>query len=328
MRPGDAARIVSAVRRLTAPAARLAAVLALALASGGCRCVETPPEARHGPMGRDGGQAAQGASPLREPSAPGSAARAPAAREASGLRAIERVTGGAGADAELPLVVAIHGLGDSPEGLARLFDGFDAPARIVLPQGPAPWGDGYRWMPWGGDEERAAREAEESAERLVALIAEVSRQRPTRGRAIVTGFSQGGIMAFTLAALHPEALAYALPISGQLLQPSWDAARGEGRLPVVRALHGTDDEVLDPNPSRQSVVRLRSLGFDATIRLYEGVGHAIPRQVRRDLFALLQAMVAAEAGGGASLPVEPEVSCPPCPGPTVAPGSCTLCPAG
>ena len=61
-------------------------------------------------------------------------------RRAEPLPYIELVTGSAAADAELPLIIALHGRGDTAEDFAPLFRDFAVPARVAVLRPPHPWG--------------------------------------------------------------------------------------------------------------------------------------------------------------------------------------------
>jgi phospholipase/carboxylesterase len=243
--------------------------------------------------------------------------------ELAGLELLELLTGGAGEHEPLPLIVAIHGLGDNPAHFARLFEGFSRRARIVVPRGleaygrPRPFGQGYAWMMPRGREALVVPQMGESTDRLAALIEAVSARRPTTGRAVVTGFSQGGILSFTLATIYPHLVEGAVPIGGWLPRFAWPERRVRGgRRPVVRAFNGDLDELSPPVDARQSVAKLDELGFDAEVRVYRGVPHAITPRMQHDLFATIEEMI-----GG---PRRPE-PCEPCDGEPPAAGTCSIC---
>ena len=59
---------------------------------------------------------------------------------------IEIVTGGARADDQLPLIVALHGRGDTAEGFAPLFSQLRARARVAILRPPHAWGGGQAWF--------------------------------------------------------------------------------------------------------------------------------------------------------------------------------------
>jgi phospholipase/carboxylesterase len=206
--------------------------------------------------------------------------------EAAGVRYLERTTGGASASDTLPLVIAVHGLGDRPESFAPVYAGVRARARLILPYGLDPWGEGFSWFPIGAldDPPRLAEGTSRAADRLAAMIAALVRARPTAGRPIVTGFSQGGMLSFTLAVRSPEAVGAAFPIGGLIALPLVPAAWPVGRVqPEIHAFHGDADDRVPVARVRATVERLRAIGLGAELTEYPGVKHAIPAAERADV---------------------------------------------
>lgn len=219
--------------------------------------------------------------PPARPTPPVDAASHAAAAQPE-VRFITRITGGARESDTLPLVVAIHGLGATPEGLAGLYEGLAAPARLVLPYGLDRYSSGYAWFaPSAEAIEPGSRHA---ADRLAAMIEQLSKRFPTRGKAIVTGFSQGGILSWALAARRPDLVRAAFPVSGiavlRLFPATWPEGQGK---PVIHAFHGTADARLGIEADRVSVARARQLGLPAELSEYPDVGHTVTPEMRRDL---------------------------------------------
>jgi phospholipase/carboxylesterase len=213
---------------------------------------------------------------------------APSDTEAAGVRFVEILTGGASPSDALPLVVGIHGLGGDPERYGLILSSLSLRARVILPYGLEPYGDGFAWFPpWRDDAELAAG-TQRAADRLAAMIDELVRRRPTTGAPIVTGFSQGGILSFALAVLHPESVRAAFPVSGLLAPSLWPSQLPAGRaMPRVHALHGTADDRVPIAGARATVQRLREVGFSADLVEYQGVGHTVTTEMRRDLVQAL-----------------------------------------
>jgi phospholipase/carboxylesterase len=212
-------------------------------------------------------------------------APAPAAPE---VRFITRITGGARDSDTLPLVVAIHGLGATPESLAGLYEGLSAKARLVLPYGLDPYSSGYSWFaPTRASFEPGTRHA---ADALAAMIERLSKRFPTRGKAVVTGFSQGGILSWALAARRPDLVRAAFPVSGIAVLPLFPASWPEGQpKPTIHAFHGAADARLSIDDDRASVARARALGLSAELSEYPDVGHTVSPAMRRDLLRAIDA---------------------------------------
>ena len=202
------------------------------------------------------------------------------------MRYLEHMTGGARSDERVPMIVALHPMGGDPADFLHQLRPYRRRARLILPYGH-PFGGMYVWFDSVGDDVAApvvARETDRIAAALAALVA----ARPTVGKPLVTGFSQGAIMAFALAVTHPEALAAAFPISG-LLPPSLypSAALGSGprpaTLPPVTAFHGASDLAVPTQSARDSIAELRSAGYTAELREYAGLEHATSDQEEAEI---------------------------------------------
>jgi phospholipase/carboxylesterase len=218
-------------------------------------------------------------------------------REAAGVRYLERVTGGGAEGDALPLVIGIHGYGDRPESYAGLFEGFSAKARFIFPYGE-PEGEGFSWFAVSPrfNPDAIAAGTERAAHRLAAMIAALSTARPTVGRPIVTGFSQGGMLSYALAVLHPESVGEAFPVGGLLTPPHWPSTWAVGKAQArIEAFHGDADPRVPIAVDRQGAARLRAVGFSVELHEYPGVVHTITPEMRRDLLAALGAATARAA---------------------------------
>jgi phospholipase/carboxylesterase len=237
--------------------------------------------------------------PISEPApapAPSEPAVAPANVDelprAGEIHYLEFVTAGADPKAPLPMIIAIHGLGDSPQGFRSLLEEFDRPARVILPRALDAYEEGWSWFPIrarDNDVEALARGISHAADKLAPAIAELTRERPTIGKPIVTGFSQGGMLSFELAVHHGELFSAALPIGGWLPEPLWPAADAKpGEAPPITAFHGDADAAVRYEPTKLAVDRLRELGYRVELETYVGVGHMISPDIYADLMQALR----------------------------------------
>lgn len=195
-----------------------------------------------------------------------------------GLSALELRTGSSTEEAEI-VVVAMHGLGDRPEQFGQVFESLSTPARILLPAAPHPFRSGYSWFTADRSDEAAfaadlAAQADAIAETLV-------------GRPVVTGFSQGGMLAFAIAVRHPDRISAAYPLGGALPASMIPDHAPLGGSPKIVALHGEADTRVDHAATAKAIQALAAAGFDATLRSYPGVEHTISMPMRADLDALL-----------------------------------------
>jgi phospholipase/carboxylesterase len=113
-------------------------------------------------------------------------------------------------------------------------------------------------------------------------------------RLVVLGFSQGGVMAYSLALSHPERFAALAVLS------SWLPEELLPRLNVTNAVqslatllqHGTEDQMIEVDRARESVEMLRQLGVPLTYREYE-MGHEIRPRSLAEISAWLEENVGA-----------------------------------
>lgn len=229
--------------------------------------------------------------------APVASVNAPAT-PVSKIRYIERMTGGAKTSDKVPMIVAIHGLGDRPESFGSIFDGFSARARLILPYGLTSYGDGFSWFPISRmDPKILADGTKIAADELAVLLRELVTSRAIKGQPIVTGFSQGGMLSFTLAVLHPDDVGEALPLAGLLAPPLYPSTWPMGKVaPRVQAFHGDADDRVPIDGARETIRQLTTSGFTATLVEYPNVRHAVSAQMRQDWMIALGNAVQRAAG--------------------------------
>ena len=196
-------------------------------------------------------------------------------------------------EGELPLIVALHGRGDTPARFLEVFAELDAPARILSVRAPIDEGRGRGWFTFRLGFDIAMQDLADLIPRLRRTIELYRESHPTRGRPVMVGFSQGAMIVYAYASLHPGELSVAVPVSGGLAE-RFEPARGSG-LPPIRAIHGSRDEVIEPTWSRDSVRRLRRLGADATYTEVPDAPHWMTRSMRE---AANRAILPALSGPG------------------------------
>ncbi len=195
-------------------------------------------------------------------------------------------------DAALPMLIAIHGRGDRPEEFQDLIIDLPVTVRVIVPRGLDVLDGGFSWFPLRArspDVAGLSQGMSAAGDRVAALIAHLQKTRPTVGLPVVTGFSQGGMLSFELAVHHPELLSVAIPVSGYLPPPLWPTAPPTGRnIPKLVVLHGEADDVVKFPPTLEAVQHLEKIGWPVTLKRYPEVEHAIPPNVRRELYLQLQ----------------------------------------
>jgi phospholipase/carboxylesterase len=124
------------------------------------------------------------------------------------------------------------------------------------------------------------------------LDAAVARYPIDPAKLVILGFSQGGVMAYSLGLSNPQRFAALVALSTwlppALLEeiPATDASK---RLPVL-IQHGSRDELVHVNRARQSVEALRQWRLPLTYREYD-MGHEINGRSLTDLTTWLDETV-------------------------------------
>lgn len=193
-------------------------------------------------------------------------------RATARLRYVHRVLGGAATNDKLPWIVAFHGLGDTPENFARLFDDLPLRAHVYLPQAPLPRSSGYDWFGARVSDQEDLTRGVQAAMPLAVELLEWLAERPNNvGDAVVTGFSQGGILSFALAASGPKHVKVALPLAGYLPP----ALAHTPSVPVI-AFHGEADLIVPFAQTFRLIEDWRARAPESVqLHSYPGVQHAV-----------------------------------------------------
>ncbi len=195
----------------------------------------------------------------------------------------------ASADESSPVVVGIHGRGDSPESFSDMLHTYEGRARFVFPRAEEPYDEGFSWfsLAKGMDERTVAENVGRAAEALHTRLASLVGKR----RYVVVGFSQGGFLSYALAAKYPDEIVCALPVAGALPAPlrpqKWTSSR-----PSIFAFHGEDDGVVAVEWDRTTNAELLRAGADAHLVTYPGLGHRTSAELRQSLYAELDRCLA------------------------------------
>jgi len=195
-----------------------------------------------------------------------------------------------------PAIVALHGWGASALDLLGLAPHLcDGRFLVICPQGQVevpigPEATGYGWFPlsMGGPPNVPAILA--ASEELRAFLDLVLARYPIdRNKLIVLGFSQGGVMAYSLALGEPLRFAALIAISSWLPQELAAAASTAvaSQCPPTLIQHGSADQLIAVERARESVETIRSLGYPVTYREYD-MGHEISPRSLMDLSTWIQ----------------------------------------
>ena len=186
---------------------------------------------------------------------------------------------------ELPMLIMLHGAGDTPDNFLSWYDDFKTPVRLIAFQGPFDYGRGYTWSGQNG-----VKDTVSVTESINASIEELLDKYPTKGKPVVFGFSRGAILAYYLA-ISSEQYSYIVPVSGYLdtqLLPA--EAKPYFDYPAVFAFHGTRDQVISIARDRSSIQRLQAINIKASLEEYSSnhlPGEQMQQAIKEQISTLL-----------------------------------------
>jgi len=161
------------------------------------------------------------------------------------LQYVLRTPTGRDDSAELPLVIVLHGRGADANDLADLAPYLGPNYRFVFPNAPKPfepmpgYSFGFTWFDgWPAERNSLI----ESRTLLLTFLDEMIAKYPTpRGKVILCGFSQGGLMSIDVGFRTSVELAGIVVMSGAVFEDDLPPFRRD--LPVM-IVHGTADDVI------------------------------------------------------------------------------------
>lgn len=167
-----------------------------------------------------------------------------------------------------PLIIALHGYGASGKDISGAWKSVAAQRGAILlcPQGVNAAADGFEW----GN----PREAEYIVLRALDQIARDYQIDPRR--VVLSGFSQGGYMAFYLGAKYPQRFPGVIPVAGLYNQTVKLADAPPEKQARFVILVGEKDNVLPQ--CRRAAADFEKANLRCKLNVYEGVGHAFPKE--------------------------------------------------
>lgn len=195
-----------------------------------------------------------------------------------------------------PTILTLHGRGANAFDLLGLAPYVcSGKFLMICPQGPleTPIGAeavGYAWYPMsmGGPPDVESMLA--SRQKLQLFLDECLKSYPIDPKKLVVlGFSQGGVMAYSLTLTGPKRFAALAVLSSWLpkeLLSQINVSDAVRSLPTL-VQHGTQDSMIEIGRARISVETLRQLNLPLTFREYE-MGHEIRPRSLSDLSAWLE----------------------------------------
>jgi predicted esterase len=179
------------------------------------------------------------------------------------------------------LLIALHGHGDHPEGWPRYWSVVTRSRNILLvaPASPHGFGEGFTWA--GVDE----------AELVVDEVVRWAREHYTlNDRALLSGFSQGGWIAFALGQRRPDLFSGVIPMACGFAPRVDTPDEAPANAPRFYFAVGSGDDAQDT--TRAAAKAFENAGYESRFRVYRSAGHTFPMALDRELTRALRFVMA------------------------------------
>ncbi len=212
----------------------------------------------------------------------------------AGTRLHYLVRGPKVANAQPPLLLLLHGVGSNEADLFSFADQLPDEYLVVSARAPITLGpESYAWYQVDfstGTPVFNAQQAEEARTTIIAFIGELAQEHAfDPHRVTILGFSQGAIMAYSVALTRPDLVQHIAVMSGRLLEevkPQVKPSADLKRLDIFIS-HGTQDGTLPVRHATEADSYLRTLGITPKLKTWPE-GHTISAAMLADLVKWLE----------------------------------------
>jgi len=197
----------------------------------------------------------------------------PGSGSALGYDYIEFTTGGASLNERLPIIFFFHCLGCRPDTLVKHIEDLPVRARVIMPTGNSKYGSNPAWWTLRSktkSQEELAQMMDQESARMQEFVETMNDCLAGVGRPIITGYSQGGMMTYALAARSPDTYKAAVPVAGWLPVDLWP-----NELPETYAVHGTKDSTVKYSRTKDFIEQMDAKGMPVTFYPVSGIGHSL-----------------------------------------------------
>lgn len=188
-----------------------------------------------------------------------------------------------------PVLILLHGVGSNEDDLFSLAPSIPGRFLVISARGPYTLGAGsYAWFHVDfstGKPVINPAEAEQSRKLLIAFTEQVMRlYKVDESQIFLGGFSQGGIMSYSVGLTRPDLLKGIAIMSSRLLPEVRPLVKPSERLKTLQVFvsHGQQDAVLPIDYAREAQTYLKGLGLKPEYHEYPG-GHTVTEAMLQDL---------------------------------------------
>lgn len=184
-------------------------------------------------------------------------------------------TAGASSGATLPMIIALHGNGDSYDNFYKYtLQDFTSQTRVVLVEAP----DKY----WPYEQQKLSQ----YSTAIASLSQELQQQYPTSNKPLLLGYSGGGVVAYFSALTNCDSYSTVVPVSGMLKKEMMPIKTTMNNDCKVIAFHGKKDRVVGYSGGQYAIKQLQKHSDKARLISFDEEGHhLIFKERKNDFFA-------------------------------------------
>jgi phospholipase/carboxylesterase len=194
---------------------------------------------------------------------------------------------------KLPLIIAFHYSAGTPTETIADYDSLKNPVRIILPKGNNTKRNGHSYFPTNYYEQESmarytlAKITVDSIAKFVKAI-----EKKYKQKAIVSGISQGGDIAFLLAMYYPKLCKASFPFAAFIHQKFIEELKNKRvkkQVPIY-LYQGESDKIIPVANTRKKV---EEIGNSLKLKLYTypNVEHEISVQMKMDYSKIIDEII-------------------------------------
>lgn len=192
-----------------------------------------------------------------------------------------------------PLLILLHGTGSNEQDLFSFAQQLPGKYLVVSARAPYTISKGsYTWYELHFDNGKPIYnkdQAEQSRKTILAFIEQLkTKHHFDPSQVYLCGFSQGGIMSYSVALTQPDKIKGIAIMSGRLLEEVKTMVAPKEKLKNLNIFiaHGTKDNVLNIQYARDAEAYIKQIGLTPLYKEYPE-GHTISNEMYSDLLKWL-----------------------------------------
>lgn len=191
--------------------------------------------------------------------------------------------------AKPPVIILLHGVGSNEQDLFSFADQLPDKYLVISARAPYTLSEGsYAWYQVDfstGKPIINSMQEEKSRSIIIQFITDLKKEFSFDEKQVyIGGFSQGGIMAYSIGLTRPDLVHGIVVMSGRLLEEVKPLIASKEKLLQLKVFisHGTNDQTLGIHYARESASYLKALNINISYKEYPE-GHGINNAMFSDM---------------------------------------------